>query len=243
MLDPKNQCPTQSDIRTAQIHAENFDFSSVGGEQNQEKKSGEEKIKEKDARNVHTELYKALREINHICLDMSKLPESHDYFCKDVSQAETDRLLALRESKKGELGFLSHDFSSDTGDVFIKHSIFVKAKLYFLQFSNNNKKVKTKGTSKKVADKLTLCEFSNLMLNPSSEKSLKKYTSNFTITNSKVVLNYYQKKITDTLVQKKWTFPGKLARYTMCFGNPHLFYLRIASSVIEQILQEICTDF
>ena len=242
VLDPSNQCPTQEDIRTAQIHAKNFDFSSKVQGQDPGKNGEEEKVGEKDTRNVHTEYYKALREINEICLDMSKLPSNHAYFHEGVSQSETNRLLHLRDSKKGELGALSHDFSSETGDVFIKNSLFVKAKLYLLQFSNDTKKVKTKGTSKKVANKLTLSDFQSLMQNPCGEKSLKKYTENFTISNSKVVLNHYQKKVTDTLVQKKWTFPGKLARYTMSFGNLYLFYLRIASSVIDSILTEICND-
>ena len=242
VLDASGQIPTQEDIRTAQIHAENFDFSSEIGGQDSGKTGEEKKIEEKDTKNVHSEYFKALRQINEICLDMSKLPSDHAYFHEGVSQAETDRLLHLRDSKKGELGALSHDFSSETGDVFIKNSLFVKAKLYLLQFSNDTKKVKTKGTSKKVADKLSLKDFEHLMLNPSAEKSLKKYTENFTITNSKVVLNHYQKKITDTLVQKKWTFPGKLSRYTMCFGNSYLFYLRIAASVIDDIISDICND-
>ena len=241
-LDSSNQHPTASDIRMAHFHAKNFDFSNETRGQQPEKDYEEEKNNEKFAKNVHSRLNDALRDINEVCLDMSKLPVTHSYFVDTNDQAETDRLLALRESKKGELGCLSHDFSSELGDVYIKNSLFIKAKLYFLQFSDGSKKVKTKGTSKKIADKLFFSEFHDLLLNPVGEKSLKKYTENFSIKNSRVFLKHYRKKVTDTLIQKKFTFPGKLARYTMCFGNPSLYFLRIASSCLSDILMKICPD-
>ena len=182
---------------------------------------------------IESKINRALRRIIHT-LDTSNLSETDKFFHQGLTKTESERLLQMRQLNKGVLGLLSHDLNPN---VKVDKACYIKSKVYHILFNNHGQKVRCKSTVKKVAAKIPIKDFYDILSTSSKLNSLSRYNEQFVIRNNEIIFRHFLKKTTDALVLKKYTLP--LPNYSYVFGHPYLMLLRASWSCLQYLLDEV----
>ena len=174
-----------------------------------------------------------------MCLHLAEQPpeaylETDKFFHQGLTKLESERLLKLRQLNKGVLGFFSHDLNPN---IKVDKACYIKSKCYHVLFADNSQKVRCKSTVKKVASKISIYDFHDILSPTSKAISLSRYNEQFIIKNNEIIFRHFLKKTTDALVLKKYTLP--LPNYSYVFGHPYLKLLRASWACLLDLLDKV----
>ena len=182
-----------------------------------------------NTKTTNTCVFTALRDVAPM-LDSSSLPETHDFFCKNITPNRAASLLALRKENKKKLGTLGYEASKE-----ILHFVGCRPKLYGLKFIDQTEKIKCKGINLRLVD-LKFNMLYDLAVGRDKVSHLVLQKSILS-KNHHLFLKTYRKKAADALDLKRYFEMGNMKSHA--FGSIDAITYQECYEWLDAVLKSI----